>query len=285
MLTTTIRCLLISACLLAALLASSLVGSVTAKRISVAPQRSQSPAQLSGSNNQELWLEVDAQVPGLSKAAAAARAYRTLKLNQPELASRLAQAPLEFTKAVETKPVEISLPLGDGSYQSFRIIESSIMEPQLAARFPQIKTYRGYSVSDPTITTRFDWTPTGFHAIILGSKNTVLVEPYAPGNTEYYVAYNQADVPVGSYACEVTTAEQEAANAQAHTHSRLIAPAVTSGANLRTYRLAVAATAEYTQTYGGGTVSGALSAITTTMNFVNAIYEREVAVRMVLIGA
>ena len=72
----------------------------------------------------------------------------------------------------------------------------------LAARFPQIKTYAGHSISDPTITTRFDWTPTGFHAIILGPKETVLVEPYAQGNTEYYVAYFQSDVPAASYACE-----------------------------------------------------------------------------------
>ncbi|MDQ3472736.1 MAG: M12 family metallo-peptidase [Acidobacteriota bacterium] len=158
------------------------------------------------------------------------------------------------------------------------------MEPELANRFPEIKTYRGYSLDDPTLTTRFDWTPTGFHAIILGAKETVLVEPYAKGNTDYYVAYFQADVPVASYACEVTTEEQDAAIAQAHTHSRKISPAVITGANLRTYRLAVAATAEYTQTYGGGTVNGGLAAITTTMNLVNAIYEREVAVRMVLVA-
>ena len=82
----------------------------------------------------------------------------------------------------------------------------------------------------------------------------------------------------------MTTAEQDAATAQGHTHSRSISAEVTSGANLRTYRLAVAATAEYTQTYGGGTVNGGLAAITTTMNLVNAIYEREVAVRLILIA-
>jgi hypothetical protein len=49
----------------------------------------------------------------------------------------------------------------------------------------------------------------------------------------------------------------------------------TTGATLRTYRLALAATAEYTQTYGGGTVAGALSALTTTVNGVAAIYERD----------
>jgi hypothetical protein len=56
-----------------------------------------------------------------------------------------------------------------------------------------------------------------------------------------------------------------------------------SGTQLRTYRLAMAATGEYTA-FHGGTVAGALAAINTTMNRVNAVYEREVAVRMVLIA-
>jgi hypothetical protein len=59
---------------------------------------------------------------------------------------------------------------------------------------------------------------------------------------------------------------------------------VTAGSTLRTYRLAAAATGEYTKGYGGGTVSGGLSAIATTVNLVDAIYEREVAIRLTLIA-
>ncbi len=52
---------------------------------------------------------------------------------------------------------------------------------------------------------------------------------------------------------------------------------------MRTYRLALAATGEYT-TFQGGTVNAALAAMTTTMNRVNAVYEHDVAVRMVMIA-
>ncbi len=58
---------------------------------------------------------------------------------------------------------------------------------------------------------------------------------------------------------------------------------VPSGSQLRTYRLAMAATGEYTQ-FHGGTVPLALAAIVTAMNRVNGIYEREVAIRMVLVA-
>jgi len=56
-------------------------------------------------------------------------------------------------------------------------------------------------------------------------------------------------------------------------------PNLLSGQTLRTYRLALAATGEYSQFFGG-TVALALSGMTTTINRVNGVYEREVAVHM-----
>ena len=46
----------------------------------------------------------------------------------------------------------------------------------------------------------------------------------------------------------------------------------------------MANTGEHTQQWGGGTVSGGLSAVTIVVNQVDAIYERELAVRLVLIN-
>lgn len=260
---------------------------VSANRIPVRPSVTNPKAASHQGTPANPWQEVDEKtVNGNVKRAAGAKVYRTLKLNRATLATVLATAPLEFSEAAKTKPTALMLPLADGSYQTFRVVESPIMEPELAARFPEIKTYRGQGVEDPSATTRFDWTPTGLHGIILANETTLL-EPYVAGDTENYVAFFQRDVPVDSFECGVGEAEQEAAIAESKKleSSERIRPKVTSGANLRTYRLAVAATAEYTQTYGGGTVNGALSAITTTINLVDAIYERDVAVRLVLVAS
>ena len=58
-------------------------------------------------------------------------------------------------------------------------------------------------------------------------------------------------------------------------------PAAVTGVNLRTYRLACAVTAEYTE-YFGGTVSAGLAAVVTAINRVTGIYESELGIRLVL---
>src|SRR5688572_22953822 len=235
-----------------------------------------------------VWQDAGARTTSDAEAEphAELRSYRTISLNRTMLAAKLKAAPREFSAQAKTKNVVLSLPSPQGTFTRFRIEESSIMAPELAARFPEIKTYKGQGIDDPTATTRFDWTPTGFHGIVLSETGTVLIEPNAAGETEQYIVYFQSDVVGGSGECGVTEQDQEevsAGNSNNKAGSGLL-PAVSNGATLRNYRLAVAATAEYTQAYGGGTVNGALSAITTTMNLVNAIYEREVAIRMVLIA-
>src|SRR6185503_20298109 len=175
----------------------------------------------------------------------------------------------------------ISLPMPDGSMQRFKILDSPIMEEGLAARYPQIRTFSGQALDGSATTTRFGWTPQGFHAILLTPRGTVLIEPDGPDQTSSYIAYFQGDLPAVSMECDVydsTQADPLVGVKQTGERANL----VSSGSALRTYRLAVAATAEYTQAYGGGTVQGGLSAVTTTVNLVNAVFERDVAIRLVL---
>ena len=248
--------------------------------------RDDSNASLTTSSQQPfrdgLWQLVD-NPPGSESQAnhLPINVNRTLRVNRSRLEEILGRAPLEFSDDTKSREVRISLPFPDGSFQTFRIEESPVMAPELARRYPEIKTYRGQSLDDPTAVTRFDCTPQGFHAVILSGRGTVFIEPYSSGNTSDYVAYFQKDVNVNSFACETT--DGNAAGFHSTKTRDELRGEVSNGATLRTYRLAVAATAEYTQQYGGGTVSGGLAAVVTTVNGVNTIYEREVAARFVLI--
>ncbi|QUW04026.1 hypothetical protein J8C06_13310 [Chloracidobacterium validum] len=208
------------------------------------------------------------------------QSYRTLALDVPALKARLAAAPVEGSVRTQASPVTISLPLPDRGFGAFRIVESSIMEPELARKFPDIKTYLGQGVDDPAATVRFDWTPQGFHAQVLTPRGNYYIDPYQRGDQGHYIAYFRRDYRnvTKQLLCGVT----DRADAD-HLDTAAVTPLNPSGATLRTYRLACAATGEYTATYGG-TVTGGLGGIVTTINRCNGIYERDLAIRFVLVA-
>jgi hypothetical protein len=234
------------------------------------------------------WHE---QESGLRKSGARLEAlpgpHRALWLDLTAQKEFLRRAPMEFTRAARQTEVVMTLPMPDGTFARFRIEESPVMAPRLAALFPKIKTYRGRGLDDPTATCRFDLTPAGLHAIVLSTRGTFIVEPATRGGAGQYVSYDSREAPTdgGSLDCGVSDALQSTGQPKSSEFFQGVktSPGVTTGTTLRTYRLALAATAEYTQIYGGGTVSGSLSAITTTINAVNAIYERDLSIRLMLI--
>jgi hypothetical protein len=88
--------------------------------------------------------------------------------------------------------VIVALPMPDGTFSRFRIVESSVLAPELAAAFPQIRTYAGQGVDDPVATTRFGWTERGFHAIVIDASGAAYIDPYQPGDLERYISYRKA---------------------------------------------------------------------------------------------
>ena len=210
--------------------------------------------------------------------------YQTLSLNRSALDALLAQVPMERDVPVQNSVSTLSLPLPDGSFGAFRIVESPIMEPALAAKFPEIRTWLGQGIDDPTATARFDLTPTGFHGQIISWQGTTFIDPFQPDDTEHYISYRKGAVSRNKpMVCGVTGDEIPADADLPDEQKRDVAVNISSGTQLRTYRVAVAATGEYTA-FHGGTVSLGLAAVVTTINRVDGIYEREVAVRMVLVA-
>ncbi|WP_304132285.1 reprolysin-like metallopeptidase [Ignavibacterium album] len=207
--------------------------------------------------------------------------YRVLKLNTNLLKELLKTAPIEFSSLTIKGDAFIVLPMPDGTFQKFRFWESPTMEPELQNKFPEIRTYTGQGIDDPYATLKMDFTPQGFHAMILSPNGRVFIDPYAKGEINYYLSYYsknflKKDV---SFDCEVLN-HDEYIEPVANYYESLLTP---TGPQLRTYRLANAATGEYTQ-YHGGTVASGLAAVTTSVNRVNGVFEREAAIRMVLVA-
>lgn len=226
-------------------------------------------------NEKMIWNDkAEAKIEGGSRNAIP-KQYRRVSVDNVELKNILLLAPME--QQGKKSDVIVSLPLADGTVEHFSIFESPIMAPELAQRYPEIKTYMGQGIEDPSATVRFDCTMNGLHAMIIKNEQTIFIEPYSNANVSDYIIYNKQDLPSADKYCEEGM-EQQAENI---VHGNSLMRSI--GTELRTYRLAIAATAQYTA-LNGGTVASALAAIVTTMNQVNAIFEREMSIRMVLIA-
>ncbi len=204
------------------------------------------------------------------------KVYRTLSLDLVSLQTALAAAPLESAKTLRTSPLIMVFPMPNGTMQQFRVVESPIMEPGLAAKFPQIKTYLAQGIDDRTATMRFDITTKGFHGMILSVEGATFIDPYSSGTTTEYIAYYKKDfVSDKEFSCGVQGELRPRKTYQKNAYS--------NGSTLREYRFACAATGEYTAFHGGTVVDG-MSAITTTVNRVNQVYERDLAARLILVA-
>lgn len=247
---------------------------ITLLSLTVRPVFAQSPAV----SPDGAWQTIAAErLPAAQRRPDLVGPHTFVQLDRAALDARLAQAPLE-TAQNRDAAVVLTLPLPDGRFTRFRIEESPILAPELAAAFPSFRTYRGVGLDDPTASARIDLTLTGLHAQVLAAGGTLLVDPVAPGDVDRYVAFSKSSQSRSGDGWNDEVLDVDAGDAGTSQRSYNQFP-LTHGTSLRTYRLALAVTGEYT-TLAGGTKPLALSRLTTTMNRVNGILEREIAVRL-----
>jgi hypothetical protein len=283
------------------------------------------------------WQSLGSLPPSPSGAASylALDAYAAWQLDAETLRAQLAAAPLEFTTAAAA-PLTFSVPTPTGEFARFALVESPLMASELAALFPEIRTYAGQGIDDPAATIRLDFTPQGFHAQVLSPNGVYYVDPYYHLENQVHVSYFRSDVNAAARRTELGNL----LSAEEHLHSPKV-PAVVmgpltlqqaqaiaakesegesisqpsllasregtasppqakgattgsaakggtvaqarSGTQLRTYRAAVAATAEYTA-FHGGTVPLGQAAVVTAMNRVTGVYESELSIRFTLVA-
>lgn len=214
-----------------------------------------------------------------------ARKFKGFQLNQARLRKLLAEAPQERSRSPRASSSIIELPMPDGTLARFRFVEASVMAPELAAKFPEIRTYLGEGVDDPAASVRFDFTPAGFHAQVLSPAGTVYIDPAFRGETDLHTSYYKRDYtrPQDGFQCFVATDAGIAGRGTPGLSPSLSFGLERSGGNLRTYRVAIGATAEYTA-FHGGSVAGGLAAIVTAVNRVTGVYESELAIRLELVA-
>ncbi|WP_367390630.1 reprolysin-like metallopeptidase [Lewinella sp. LCG006] len=209
--------------------------------------------------------------------------YLTYRLNEQTLRPVLRNAPLRFSPQAAEEATVLQLPVADGSMERFRVCYAPVLAPGLAARFPNIRSYAGIGIDDPTASVRLDLTPAGFHAMIHSARHgTVYIDPYAQGDTEHYIVYYKKDFTKANQNFACLTEEEVAKGSNAAPLDDPARNLLQGDCRLRTYRLALTCTGEYAQ-FHGGTVEGVLAAMNTSMTRVNGVFERDVNVTMEIV--
>ncbi|MEL6649429.1 MAG: reprolysin-like metallopeptidase, partial [Bacteroidota bacterium] len=223
------------------------------------------------------WQTIDKNaIPNHLSQELSPNRSQLLLLDLPAIEQLLAQAPHESQVSLSQSNLIVELPQADGSTRAFRLIEYNALAPGLMAKFPGLHTYYGEAVSNTRIRVRVDISVKGLRVMGVSEEGQWFVDPYAKGNTEYYIAYAKADYPVTkAWHCDFDQSLIRPSG-NATTSSRA------GDCQFRVYRLAIAARGEYTNYHGG--VAGTIAELANVVNRLNEMYERDLSVRFELIA-
>ncbi|SNR54196.1 reprolysin-like metallopeptidase [Lutibacter flavus] len=218
--------------------------------------------------------------------------FKVFDLNIAKLKKSLNNIPKRKSNLKKSNVI-LQFPNGEGELEKYEIFEASILEESLQKKYPNIRSYVGNGIENSTSSIRFSITDLGLNAMVFqNSKETAFIETYTK-NKESYLVYKKSDLPAETepFECKFEDLKSNLTGTNSNTSSKA------NNANdgqLRTFRLAVATTGEYSQFHldqqgidptatDEVKKSAVLSAIATTMTHVNAIFERDVALTMILV--
>jgi Metallo-peptidase family M12B Reprolysin-like len=206
--------------------------------------------------------------------------FITYSVDDQAIKTLLWSAPLERLQDVNSSPVILTVGMPDKTAQQFRIVEYYMVEDP--SEHPNIKTFLGVSTSNPLTSIRIDYTMQGFRAVIDDIENgKIFIDHFQRSDKSTRIVYYKKDyIKAPKWGCEFIPGERHAVE--------IISEGSRAGdCKLRTYRLAQAVTSEYSTFHGADDVSEVAlvtSAVTTVINRINGVYEKEFGVRLLLIA-
>lgn len=244
--------------------------------------------------SQNLWNETTSErlstLPKMDRASNPLD-YKLYSLNFEALKLQLSIAPSRDNQSLVSNVI-IQFPNADGTMSSYRMYEASVMHPDLASRYPDIKSYVGIGIEDKTANLRVSTTIFGMHAMVLSGKNeTAYIDTYTK-DLQNYIVYNRSSLRTSrTWSCMVEDSVEEISTVSGRNSSSALA----SDGLFRTYRMAMACTIEYAAYHitAAGIAAAAplatkkaavLAAMNVTMTRLNGVYERDMSLRMQLVA-
>ncbi|WP_111900848.1 reprolysin-like metallopeptidase [Aeromonas veronii] len=184
----------------------------------------------------------------------------------------------DFLENLRLGQTVITLPLPDGKMVQYELEAYSVLPPALAAKYPDIMTYKGHEVGTPSNTGRFDISPRGFNGMFMHAGEQIFVDIQRNGT--YAVYYKKDAHSMNGKNIKEIIEKSELKKKLAYKTEAARNEASYSKPELTQYSIAFSTTGSYTRFFGGQ--AQALASLTTLTNRLNEVYERDLGVRFVL---
>ncbi|MEW5677523.1 reprolysin-like metallopeptidase [Flavobacterium enshiense] len=205
--------------------------------------------------------------------------YSLFKLNFESIKTKLYAA--QDRSVSNANFVTIEIPNAKGAMEKFRMYEASNFDAELQQQFPDIRAYVGEGIDDKSAQVRMSISPFGISTMTFrADKPTEYMEVFSADKTTY--ALYTKDSKSSRIPLTCSTLDEHIATDLMHQANQLNNNR-SSDLVLRTFRLAMSVTGEYS-TYHGGTLPQVVAAVNTTMTRVNGVFEKDLAIRMNLIA-
>lgn len=196
------------------------------------------------------------------------------KLNSGFLKAKLSSA---TNKSSKNSTSEITIPNSEGVLERFSVWEFSNFDPELQAKYPEIRAYEGRGIDDKSAKIHFSVSPIGTQTMVIRANKPAEFIEQNPDDKSEYILFTSNKTASSKLLCKTDNVITD------NNISGKTAKEASNNKVFKTMRLALSCTGEYTS-YFGGTKVGALAGMNATLTRVNGVLNKDLALHLVLIA-
>ena len=211
-------------------------------------------------------------------------------LHKDALSAALLSSPV--LAATARSNTVVAFPTPEGKFKDFRMFLSPVMPASLAQKYPDIQTYTGIGLDNPSERVSVTTSNSGIKAMILGSKGNIFIDPVKEITGTYRISYQENTEPIINHCLgcgsgdAIMVEPPPGVSVSRNDFPACVGetqPCYIIGDTLVTYRFAGILTAEANNEFADGTVAGGLTWMNALVNQINLLWVRELSFRLELI--
>ncbi|MDO4880538.1 MAG: thrombospondin type 3 repeat-containing protein [Capnocytophaga sp.] len=173
----------------------------------------------------------------------------------------------------------IQIPDGDGKLETFEVEKTRVLSEELAQKYPQIETYSGYSVSNPSKSVSFTWSPSGLSVILEDNMKYTFMQPTNTTGVQHKVYHRNTEVETMEFRCNT----KEDLKAMRTAAQNAMARNTFETTNvLRTIRIAIVTTSDFTARFGNK--ANTMAQLVSTVQRANQVYRAQMSIQFELVS-